>query len=85
MESSRPTPRERLRAQQEAAKKRRKLSIGVGVTGLVVLFAAGVATLLLPGAVAPLVGLMVAGVALLVVALFLVRNQTAGMLQVLEK
>jgi len=74
-----------LQAQRDAVGKRRKTSIGVGVTGLVLLFAASISSLIFPGAIVPLLVLMVVGLILLIVALFLARGQTSGLLKVLEK
>jgi len=85
VESRPPTPRQRLQAQRDAVGKRRKNSIGVGVTGLVLLFAGSIASLIFPGAILLLLVLMIAGLVLLVVALFLVRGQPSRLLKALEK
>ncbi|MGI0148294.1 MAG: hypothetical protein ACREDF_02010, partial [Thermoplasmata archaeon] len=72
-------------AMQEASLRRRRVSVMLGAIGLAVLFGSAIATIRFPGAIVPLLVLMVMGVVLLVVAFFLLRTSMAGILEPLEK
>jgi len=82
---SRPTARERQRANQAASLRRRKTSVLLGATGLAVLFGGAIATIRFPEVIVPLAIVMVIGVVLLIVAFSLIRTSVAGILQPPEK
>ncbi|HYM39362.1 MAG TPA: hypothetical protein VEY12_04340 [Thermoplasmata archaeon] len=72
MERPRPTAADRAREEQEAARRRGKLSLRLGGLGVAVLFLGGLGVYLLPDASLPFIGAMVVGILLVVVALVLV-------------
>ena len=85
VEPSRPTARERQRANQEASLRRRKASVLLGAIGLAALFGGAILTIRFPEVILPLAVVMVIGVVLLIVAFSLIRATTAGILQPFEK
>lgn len=85
VEPSRPGPRERSLASEQAALRRRKASVALGSIGLAALFAGGVAIVIFPGAIVALTVLMAVGVVLLIVAFFLARGQMGASLRALRK
>jgi len=85
VEPSRPTARERQRANQAASLRRRKASVLMGAIGLAALFGGAIATIRFPEAIVPLAVVMVVGIVLLIVAFSLIRATTVGILQPLEK
>ncbi len=85
MESARPAAAERRREEREAAARRRRTSLRLGTTGVVLLFAAGIGFRLSPADGAALLGVMVAGIALIAAAFFLVRTPMSDLLRVPEE
>ena len=85
VESNRASRRERIRAAQEKALRRRKASVILGLTGLSALFAGGIATLIFPGAIVALTVLMAIGVGFLILAFSLAGTRGIGSLRALEK
>lgn len=85
VEPSRPTARERQRADQAASLRRRKASVLLGAMGLAALFGGAIATIRFPEAIVPLAVVMVIGIVLLIVAFSLIRATTAGILPPLGK
>lgn len=78
METGPPIGRDRVRAEEEAASRRRKASLMAGLVGLGLLFGGGVVAIAIPGWILPLTGLMVVGVLLLVVAFLLATGLSSA-------
>lgn len=75
MESTRVTPRERRRAAEEAAIRRRKIDVALGGAGVALVFASAIATILAPNIpIAPFIVLEIAGLALIVFSFFRLRS-----------
>ncbi len=74
MAAPRRTPAERKREAQEAAQRDARLSIRIGLVGVVVLFVCGFGTWLAPAYVYAFIGGMVLGILLILAAFFLVRG-----------
>ncbi len=70
----RKTAAERKREEREEAQRSARLSLRVGILGVVVLFLSGVGAWLLPGYVFGFIGGMVVGILLILAAFFLVRG-----------
>lgn len=91
VEPSRSPAAERGREERERAKRRRSLSLRVGLLGLVTLFAGGLAIALigfkvLPGTglILPLVAAMVIGLLLIAAAFLLVRPSVPALIREFE-
>ncbi len=74
MAAPRRTAAERKRETQEAAQRDARLSMRLGLVGVVVLFVSGFGTWLLPGYVYGFIAGMVLGILLILAAFFLVRG-----------
>ncbi len=72
MERPLPTAAERERQEREEAQRKARLSLRVGVLGIVLLFLGGFAAWLLPDQLLVFLGVMVVGILLIVAALSLV-------------
>lgn len=68
------TAKERERAEREEALRRRRLSVRVGIAGLTLVFLSGILIILVPDYLVVLLGMMLLGVALLVVAFVLIQG-----------
>ncbi len=74
MVAPRRTAAERKREAQEAAQRDARLSMRLGLLGVLVLFLSGIGTWFLPGYVYGFIGGLVLGILLLLAAFFLVRS-----------
>jgi fatty acid desaturase len=81
VEQRKETAAARLETERERATRRRRKSIMVGVTGIVLLFAAALGILALPGAVVPLLVMMIVGLALLIAAFVLAPSRMSLLLE----
>jgi hypothetical protein len=79
VESHPATPRERRRAAEDAAIRRRKIDVGIGAAGLVLVFASAIVTIVAPSlALQPFIVLEIAGLALIVFSFTRLRTSTGA-------
>jgi hypothetical protein len=86
LESLPQTPGERRRAAEDAAMRRRKMSVAIGAVGLALLFGGAIASLFLSSfAYLPFISLEVVGLALIVVSFARLKRPAPGILRTPEK
>jgi hypothetical protein len=79
MKSNPQTPRERRRAAEDAAIRRRKIDVAIGGVGLVLVFASAVVTIVVPSLpLFPFIVLEIAGLALIIFSFARLRSRAAG-------
>jgi hypothetical protein len=79
VESNRATPRERRRAAENAAMRRRKIDVAMGGVGLGLVFASAVVTIVVPSLpLFPFIVLEIGGLALIIFSFARLRSRAAG-------
>jgi hypothetical protein len=86
LESKPLTPSERRRVAEDAALRKRRVSVAVGAVGLILLFGGAIASLLFASITyLPFIGLEIVGLALIVVSFARLRRPALGVLRTPEK